>query len=104
MSRTSQAPDSAETGSELRVGIRQLKTNLSAYLRRIKSGESLVITDHGEPVGRLVPLASSPRQTLQQLEEAGVLAWDGGKPSAEIPPIPTGEGPTVADLLLEDRD
>ncbi len=48
------APDLPE-----RVGVRELRQNLSVYLRRVQEGESLVVTDHGRPVARLTPLPVS---------------------------------------------
>lgn len=49
-----------------RVGIRDLRQNLSVHLRRIKRGETLEVTEHGRPVAVLAPLpdASSTRQRL----------------------------------------
>ncbi|HEV2954364.1 MAG TPA: type II toxin-antitoxin system prevent-host-death family antitoxin [Candidatus Dormibacteraeota bacterium] len=38
------------------VGIRELRDNVSAVIRRVSSGESIEVTDHGHPVARLVPL------------------------------------------------
>lgn len=38
------------------VGIRELRQNLSAYVRRVRDGEHFVVTERGRPVGRLVPL------------------------------------------------
>ena len=32
------------------VGIRELKTQLSAYLRKVKSGDAITITEHGKPI------------------------------------------------------
>jgi prevent-host-death family protein len=43
------------------VGIRELKNNLSAYVRAARKGETVVVTDRGEPV---VQLTSA--QTLDQ--------------------------------------
>ena len=43
-------------GNNDRVGIRELRQNLSKYLRRIAAGESLRVTDRGRPVAALVPL------------------------------------------------
>jgi prevent-host-death family protein len=37
------------------VGIRELKNSLSEYLRRVRSGESVLITDRGEVVAELTP-------------------------------------------------
>lgn len=38
-----------------RVGVRELRQNLSRYLERVRRGEVLVVTDRGEEVARLVP-------------------------------------------------
>jgi prevent-host-death family protein len=46
-----------------RVGIRQLKQNASAVIDRVRHGESVEVTDRGEPVALIVPLP-----------KAGVLA------------------------------
>jgi len=37
------------------VGIRELKNSLSEYLRRVRSGESVLVTDRGEIVAELTP-------------------------------------------------
>src|SRR5580658_10290122 len=37
------------------VGIRELKNSLSEYLRRVRSGESVLVTDRGEIVAELMP-------------------------------------------------
>lgn len=39
----------------MRVGVRELKNSLSAYLRRARAGEHIVVTDRGVTVARLVP-------------------------------------------------
>lgn len=38
-----------------KVGVRELRQNLSKYLTRVKAGESLVVTERGEEVAKLVP-------------------------------------------------
>lgn len=42
-----------------RVGVRELRQNLSQYLERIKAGEALVVTDRGEVVARMVPAGAN---------------------------------------------
>lgn len=37
------------------IPVRELRGHLAEYLSRVRAGESLVITSHGEPVARLVP-------------------------------------------------
>ena len=38
-----------------RVGVRELRQNLSVYLDRVKDGESLMVTEHGTVVAMLRP-------------------------------------------------
>ena len=40
------------------VGSRELKTRLGTYLQRVREGRTLVVTDRGEPIAELRPLAS----------------------------------------------
>lgn len=37
------------------VGIRELKNNLSSYVRAARKGETVIVTDRGDAVARLVP-------------------------------------------------
>lgn len=42
--------------TEPQVGIRELKDNASAVIRRVAAGETIMVTDRGRPVARIVPL------------------------------------------------
>ena len=44
-----------------RVGIRELREDLSRTLRRVQRGEAVEVTDRGRPVARLIPLAPESR-------------------------------------------
>ena len=85
------------------VGIREFKTHLSSYMRQVKDGATLVITEHGKPVGRVIPVALSLEEQMQELIEAGLVAWDGTKLGA-VSRVENRSGRSVSDLLLEDRD
>ena len=52
------------------IGIRELRQNASVYLRLVKAGETIEVTDRGEPVAQLVPI---PRHetTLERLVREG---------------------------------
>jgi prevent-host-death family protein len=41
------------------VGIRELKAKLSEHVQRVSDGETIVVTDRGRPVARLVPYDTS---------------------------------------------
>ena len=83
--------------------VRELKARLSAYLRRVEAGETVTITRHGKPVGRIVPVETTLVARLAALEEAGLLAWNGDRLPAVAPVAITEGNVTVAELLVEDR-
>jgi prevent-host-death family protein len=90
--------------SQVTVGIRELKAHLSSYVRQVKAGASVVITERGKPVGRIVPISPSLETRLQELREAGLAAWSGQKLSPIAPVAHTRGERMVAALLLEDRE
>jgi prevent-host-death family protein len=46
------------------IGVRELRQNASRYLEAVAAGESIEITDRGNPVARLVPITGDPWQDL----------------------------------------
>jgi prevent-host-death family protein len=89
--------------TELNVGVRDLKTHLSEYLREIKKGKTIVITEHGKPVGRLIPTALPQADRIEAMRRAGIIAWNGKK--LKVPATRSrvsGRG-ALAELLVEDR-
>ena len=91
---------SAALGS---VGVRELRDNLSKYLRRVRQGELLVITDRGKPIGEL-GLAAGGRSMdrARALVRRGVASWSGGKPKGLIR-APRPQAGLVSDAVIEDR-
>ncbi len=88
---------------ETRVGVRQLKEHLSEYLSQVKSGGTVVVTEHGRQVARIVPTPQPLEASLQAMAEAGQIAWSGRK-LQPMPPVASARGQrTVAELLVEDR-
>ncbi|HEX6547504.1 MAG TPA: type II toxin-antitoxin system Phd/YefM family antitoxin [Candidatus Dormibacteraeota bacterium] len=47
-----------------RVGVHQAKTRLSELLRRVASGEEIVIMRGADPIAKLVPVASGRQRRL----------------------------------------
>ena len=52
------------------VGVAELRQNISVYLRRVREGETLVVTDRNRPVAVLGP-APSAASALDRLIAAG---------------------------------
>jgi prevent-host-death family protein len=55
-----------------RVGVRELRQNLSKYLRRVLSGETLEVTDRGRAVAVLAPLPAEAT-AIDRLAALGML-------------------------------
>ena len=85
------------------IGVRQLRNGLSRYLRRVREGESVMVTDRGEPLAIISPAGTtrSDRRIEAMLRE-GLAKWAGGKPRGVRRP-PRVRGASVAQAVIEDR-
>jgi len=60
-----------ERNAPARVGVRELRQNLSVYLDRVKEGETLEVTEHGHPVALLGPAPVPRASALERLIAEG---------------------------------
>jgi prevent-host-death family protein len=89
------------------VGIRDAKAHLSRYLKLVQKGEEVIITDHGQPVGKIVPMASMDltlQDRIVRLVEQGVLEPLAGERISRLPPALPVPKDAAQRLLQEDRD
>ena len=86
------------------VGARELKARLGTYLRRVRHGHTLVITDRGQPIAELRPIdaRSGVEATLLKLEAAGAVTRSTGRTHGAFRHI-DGRGPSMAAAVVEDR-
>ena len=88
---------------ETTVGVRELKSQLSKYLRQVKSGRTVVITEHGKLVAQLGPIGQSVEEKMKAMVNAGLAEWNGKRlPPVKLVARVRGKK-TVAEMLLEDR-
>jgi len=88
------------------VGSRELKTRLGTYLRRVRRGATLVVTDRGEPVAELGPVAHgvSPEDAgLAKLEALGVVTRSKGARLAPLRPV-RSKGRPASQAVIEGRE
>lgn len=64
------------------VGIRELKAKLSSYIDRAKNGETIVVTERGIPVARLIPATAS--DAIARGIREGWIRPGNGAPPQEI--------------------
>ena len=82
------------------VGIRELRAGLSRYVEQVKQGEEIVVTEHGRPVARLVPM--NGERKIDRLIREGVViparSRTGWRPERLIPV----DG-SVSEIVIEQR-
>lgn len=83
-----------------RIGIRELRQNLSRAIERVRNGETLEVTNNGEPVARIVPVVYPTK--LDQLIAEGKATRGGQNLEAclrEHPPRPSTTGISGSEAL-----
>ncbi len=82
--------------------MRELRQNLSVYLRRVKGGQRLEVTERGQPVARLEPIDTD--EPLARLERQGRIARRGTGDLARIRPLKLELERPLSALLDEMRE
>jgi prevent-host-death family protein len=82
-----------------RVGIRELRDNLTTLLRRVRNGETLEVTHDGVPVAVISPLA---RSRIDQLVAAGLATPPTRRFDARRIKPRSVTGPMTASAALEE--
>jgi prevent-host-death family protein len=88
----------------MEVGVRAFKNGLSRYLRRVRAGQRIVVTQRGRPVAIVAGIAARDGEAAaaEALVRGGLASWSGGKPrGCSDPPAPRGA--IAAAAVLEDR-
>ena len=81
----------------------EAKAKLSAIIRRVREGDSVVVTVHGEPVAEIRPIPREPAALAERLEllaERGILV----RPEADAPGPRAVARPGALARFLAERD
>jgi prevent-host-death family protein len=81
------------------VGVRELRNNVAAVLRRAAGGERLVVTVDGSPVAQLGPLEPAGTPTLEDLVATGLVEAPRRSGACTAGPEPID---LAVDLRLDD--
>ena len=85
------------------TGIKDLKNRLSHYLREVKKGEKILITEREKVIATIVPVERVEEDSnLLSLVKEGFAVWKGGKPAGSRKHVKI-KGKTVSEIVLEDR-
>ncbi len=88
------------------IGARELKVHLGTYLRRVREGERLLVTDRGRPVAELRPISA------ERLDLAARLARLAARGTVTLPTrrglrpfrAIVVRGRPASDAIAEDRE
>jgi prevent-host-death family protein len=85
-----------------RVGIAELKTHLSKYLRAVRNGQTVMVLDRETPVAEIVPIRERPKVERPKIQI--IKPPPGAPPPNRIPlPPPLKTDIDIVDLLMEER-
>ena len=89
-----------------RVGVRELRQNLSVYLERVIAGERLEVTDRGNPVAMLIPIRPGATLVERLVAEGRAIParirLEDVAPVKE--PVPSDLGSRLQRALQESRE
>ena len=91
------------------VGLRELKNRLSEYVRQVRSGHSILVTDRGQPVAEILPPRSAVadprgRRRLAALARRGSVSLGAANTPDLYPALPKRlPRGTMKRLLDEER-
>lgn len=88
--------------------VSKLKASLSGYLRQVKAGEEVLVTERGRPIAKLAP-AVSPQtlpKELVEMEKQGVIRLGGERLPKDFWKMPRPRDPKglVLKGLLQERE
>ncbi len=90
------------------ASVATLKARLSEYLRQVKAGQEVIVTERGVPIARLTTLDPVERRATRRdrLARAGALKLGRGKLRSALLTPPAGEpvGDDVLAALVAERD
>ena len=87
----------------IEAGIKDLKNRLSYYLREVKKGKKIMVTEREKVIATIAPVERAEEDSLiLSLVREGFASWKGGKPTGSRRPVKI-KGKTVSEIVLEDR-
>ena len=86
------------------VNIRELKAHLSKYLRKVKEGHTILITERGKPIGCIIPERELLEERLARMVAAGLAEWSGKQLQPRQPTLSNQSELLISDLVSEQRE
>jgi prevent-host-death family protein len=86
------------------IGLRELNQNPSKAVARVRAGHSVIVTDRGRPILRMVPEPSGERTLLQELVVQGLAEPPAERGMRPVEPELAPTTPSLSELIIAERD
>ena len=99
----------------IRAMVSEVKDGMSAYLRRVKAGESVLVMDRRTPIARIVPVGIDSQGGREgdrvdgeakpaRLEHAGIVVRRSQGSPLDVLGSPLRAGAGILEALLDERE
>jgi len=88
-----------------RVGLREANIHFAKYIKKVKEGKKILLTDRGKPIAVVSPFAKKEKPIegrLRLMEERGILKRAAGKIKLRI--LIDVPGREVSRIVSENRE
>jgi antitoxin (DNA-binding transcriptional repressor) of toxin-antitoxin stability system len=84
--------------------VRELKSGLSRYLRHVRNGARVTVTERGKAIATIGPVdGQADAEWAHRMVVSGKAQWSGGKPAGARHPGSAVRGRSVSAAVVEDR-
>ena len=82
----------------------QSQPEVYEYLRRVKAGETITVTEHGKTIGQIVPVKATLEERILAMVAAGQAEWNGQKLKPYQSQAANKSDRQLSDLIVEERE
>jgi len=93
-----------QENAAMQIGLREANIHFSKYIKLVKKGREIILTERGVPIAAIRPVAQQSdclENRLSELEERGILKRGSGE--LKLPPPVTLQGTTLSSLVIDER-
>ena len=90
----------------IKIGLREANIHFSKYIKLVRQGKEVVVTDRGEPIAAIRPIfqhKASPEERIAEMEKRGVLKRPSKK-SLVLSRLIQVPGMSISGAVMEERE
>lgn len=90
----------------LKKGVKEVRDHFTRYLKRVKMGEEIVVTERGKPVALLRPIPEGPglQEKLESAAMKGLIRLPQKDENISLHKKIRLKGKSLTDIILEERE